>query len=568
MEQIQQNENYEPISQKLIETALKKLHRAAMGNGVEQENVKIKSYDGGVHVFETKTILHLKAVLAKRTEPGKNSTAIPIKTEAEINHKAASRIHNAVNTPSTRDAIIETYTKTDATKGFAAKAVKLPLETLKQDYVLHQDCPACHKEGKLPCQHCKTTGKRVCEVCNGAKQTICQHCNGQCFIHIAGKGRQNCPHCNATGKINCYKCHGHGIVPCEYCKSHGHVPCQKCASSGYFSVINHFEAEAISSFSCDDQHQLPQEISKYLVNERMRALFADHAKLTKKQIKDDDLAKQMTAESTAAGADHDTTHKSSQEDLITIPFEVRCPLAQMVISYDGIDYEGKILGYKPLFLDFEPFIEKSAQKGINNLRVAAKNRSESISKLRKATEFALIKETLTLTLKNSNANSFRQMKRIYPVGVQEKTMKMLITLVRRTLKNITFLPRLLAMLIGLSLSIAAYIGYMLAGGDNIVPETMWKQNELIGHLAVTGLQASPLIITYALSGILAKIKTRRSLAGLLPDSDLNTIKVSSGKMGLLIPLIYISAAALICEFMVDAESLPLWFSMIRQHIPL
>ncbi|MEC7703045.1 MAG: hypothetical protein VYC19_09835, partial [Pseudomonadota bacterium] len=133
MDELQQNQNQEPLSQKLLDTALKKVRRAIEGNGIDTELVKIKSYDGFVHLFTTKTCLKLSPVIAKRTEPGKNTIAIPLTNELDINNKAATRIHNAVTNQATREAIIKTYTHKDPTKGFAAKNTRMPLAPLRQE---------------------------------------------------------------------------------------------------------------------------------------------------------------------------------------------------------------------------------------------------------------------------------------------------------------------------------------------------------------------------------------------------------------------------------------------------
>ena len=567
MDEPLQSQNYEPISQKLLDTALKKIKRAINGNGVEIDDVKIKSYDGTTHVFTTKTLLHLKPVLAKRTEPGRNTAATPISHEAEINVKAATRIHNAVSNADTRDAIIKSYTKKDPNNGFAAKALRLPLETLKHDYVLHQDCAACQKQGKIPCPQCNTTGQRSCDTCHGNNRMQCHHCNGQRFIHGAN-GKQNCPHCNAMGTVNCIKCHGKGTINCTYCKAQGYAPCTKCASSGVFSVINHFEAEAQSMFKCDDLAKLPKAITDYLKNEKTRKNFAIHAKITPKTTKNDDLSNQKTSLTQAQNTQHGASKQAKQRDLISIPFEVRCPYADITISVGSEEYDGKMLGFKPKFTEFDPFIEILAKEGIENLKKAAKDKATSKENLKKAIDFAIIKETLSLTIRNTNNNALRQLRQIYPLGIRDNQLKSLIQQTRRAMKNITLLPRIGAMAAGLTLSLALYFVYLHFNGDSIIPANIKQSSPLIGHLMTTLLQASPLLITFVLTSYLAKIKIRYSLRDMLNAADLSVIKTNLGNIGLLIPVLYITGAALICEFVTKAENLPLWFTMLRQAIPL
>tara|TARA_R110002094_G_scaffold49575_3_gene61359 strand:+ start:2168 stop:3871 length:1704 start_codon:yes stop_codon:yes gene_type:complete len=565
MDEPLQSQSYEPISQKILETTLKKIKRAVKGNGVDIDAVKIKSHDGIIHVFNTKTLLQIKAVLAKRTEPGRNTIATPLASEAEINLKAATRINNAVTNEGTRDAIIKSYVNKDPSKGFTAKTVRLPLESLKHDYVLHQDCPTCQKQGKIQCRQCNATGKKICDICHGSNRMPCHHCNGQRFIH-GTNGKQNCPHCNAIGTLNCIKCHGKGTMSCTYCKAQGYSPCTKCASSGVFSVINHFEAEAQSLFKCDEQAKLPKEISDYLKNEKTRRNLTLHAKIVPLRVKDDDLSNQHTTQTQAKNAEHSASKQTKQKDLITIPFQVRCPYADIVIEVNGEEYSGKILGFRPKFTEFDPFIEILAKKGMDKLKKALKDKKNSRENLEKATEFAIIKEILSLTIRNSNANTLRQLKKIYPLGVRDSQLKAMMQQTRRAMKNITLLPRIAAMSIGLLISLTLYFIYLFYNGDSLIPETLKQSNALLGHAATTVLQVSPLIITFVLTSYLAKIKIRRSMRDILSAADLSVIKTNLGHIGLAIPVLYITGAALICEFATKSENLPLWFTMLRQAI--
>ncbi len=566
MDKLQQNKNHEPLSQKLLDTALKKLRRAVEGNGVDTQLVKIKSYDGYVHCFSTKTCLKLAPVIAKRTEPGKNSIAIPLINENDINVKAATRIHNAVINAGTRESIIQTYTRKDPTKGFAAKSIRMPLETLKQDYVLHQECHTCHKTGKIACQRCASKGTTNCEQCYGQRKTICHHCNGQRFIQN-GAQRNTCMHCNGQGKVNCQTCHGQGIVQCAACKSHGHIACVKCAKTGIFSIIHHMDAEATSSFACDEISKIPQDIAVYLKDEKTRKTFTEHAKVTPITSSQNDFTNQTTADTATINTEHQAQQGAQQENLITIPFEVKCPYADVVFDINGREYEGKILGYRPIFMNFPNFIEEMASDGIEKLKKAAKSRQNALENIRKATKFAFIKESLSLTIRNNNAHAFREIKRIYPVGVSDKMVKQTIINIRRSLKNITLMPRLLALGIGSLLALGIYYAYMSYGGDaHIIPPRLWQSQPLAAYGLSTILQASPMLLCFVMASALARFKTRISLQGVLAAQDLNTIKSNLGHVAYAIPFIYISGAALICEFLIKAENLPAWFTLTRQAI--
>jgi hypothetical protein len=566
MDEPLQSKNYEPISQKLLDTALKKIHRAVQGNGVELDKVKIKSYDGSVHVFKTKTLLQLKPTIAKRTEPGRNALAAPLHNELEVNAKAAARIHNAVINAGLRDNIIQAYTKTDKTHGFIAKATKLSLDTLKQDYVLHQDCVSCNSSGKIICQHCNAKGRRNCDLCNGNRQTNCHNCNGQRFIMQNGQ-RQNCTICNGQGTLNCVTCHGQGIMNCPQCKAQGYIACTKCAQTGSFSVIYHLDVAAFSSFECKDTGQLPQDISKYLKNEKARQTFAQEAKITPLKVTNDDFTKQDTAESHITQVAQETNEPRHQQSIITIPFEIKCPYMDLTISINDQEYTGKALGFRPLFMNFEPFIEILAKKGIESLKSAANSRNDVEEHLKNATEYAIIKELLSLSVRNTNSNTLRQIKRIYPVGVRDSELKSMIMNMRRALKNITFIPRLVGMGLGVGIALLLYFLYMHFDGNSIVPDAFRTKEPMLAQIATTILQLTPLAVTFVLAAALTKMRIRQSLQSIVASADLTSAKANLGQIGLFIPLIYITGAALICEFAVKTENLPLWFTMLRQHLP-
>lgn len=566
MDELQQNQNQEPLSQKLLDTALKKVRRAIEGNGIDTELVKIKSYDGFVHLFTTKTCLKLSPVIAKRTEPGKNTIAIPLTNELDINNKAATRIHNAVTNQATREAIIKTYTHKDPTKGFAAKNTRMPLETLKQDYVLHQDCQTCHKTGRIACQRCASKGQISCDQCHGQRKTICHHCHGQRFIQN-GNQRNTCTFCNGQGKTSCQTCHGQGVISCANCKAHGHIPCTKCAKTGVFSIIHHMDAEALSSFTCDTIKDLPQDIAVYLKDEKTRRNFTEHAKVTPITNSQNDFSNQTTADATTIATEHGAHQAGQQENIIAVPYAVKCPYATLTFEINGQEYEGKMLGYRPIFLDFPNFIEDFAKNGIESLKNAAKNRNNAHNSLKNAAKLTLIKESLSLTLRNSNMRALRQIKRIYPIGVSDKQIKNIILNTRRAIKNITFIPRLIALGIGSILALGIYYGYMSLGGDNyIIPQPLWQKQPLAAYSISTAAQLSPMIICFMLATLLARFKTRISLQKILPAQDLNSIKTNLGHIGAAIPLIYITGAALICEFLVKAENLPAWYTLTRQAL--
>ena len=566
MDEPRQNKNYEPISQKLLDTALKKIHRAVNGNGAELDKVKIKSYDGVVHIFKTKTFLQLKPTIAKRTEPGRNALAAPLHNELEINSKAAARIHNAVINAGVRDTIIQAYTKTDKTHGFIAKAAKLSLDSLKQDYVLHQDCLSCNSSGKIICQPCNAQGRRNCDLCNGNRTTPCHNCNGQRFIMQNGQ-RQNCTICNGQGTINCVRCHGQGIMNCPQCKAQGYLPCTKCAQTGSFSVIYHLDVSAISNFECKDTKDLPLDITKYLKNEKARHMLAQEAKITPLKVTQDDFTKQNTADSHITHVAQESSEPRHQQSLISIPFEVKCPYMDLTISIDDQEYSGKALGFCPLFMNFEPFIEIIAKKGIENLKSAANSRNDVDKHLKSATEYAIIKELLSLTVRNTNSNTLRQIKRIYPVGVRDSELKAMIMNMRRALKNITFIPRLIGTGLGVTVALLLYFLYLHFNGNSIIPTTLWQTQPLLAQITSSALQLTPLAATFVLALSLTKMRIRQSLQGIVASADLTSVKANLGRIGLFIPVIYVFGAALICEFAIETENLPLWFTMLRQHLP-
>jgi hypothetical protein len=90
---------------------------------------------------------------------------------------------------------------------------------------------------------------------------------------------------------------------------------------------------------------------------------------------------------------------------------------------------------------------------------------------------------------------------------------------------------------------------------------------MLAQIATTILQLTPLAVTFVLAAALTKMRIRQSLQSIVASADLTSVKANLGRIGLFIPVIYITGAALICEFAIKTESLPLWFTMLRQHIP-
>lgn len=567
MDDLQKNQSYEPISQKLLDTALKKIQRAVQGNGVAPEHVKIKSYEGRVHIFETRTVLKIEPTIARRQEPGKNSTATPLLNENDINSKVSARVHNIVTQRKVREDIIKSYIKTDKTKGFAAKSTRLPLEPLKHDYVLHKDCITCNKKGKIACPRCGTQGKKICEICHGNRKTICHSCNGQRYIYN-GQQQKTCATCNSHGHVNCSHCHGQGTVRCINCKAQGYTLCTQCSCSGVISVINHIEGVAISHFESHEDSPLPQEIERYLINEKTRFEFSQNASITpiKKHDKEDELISSEV--NSAQAAEQQASNKTQQLDSIHIPFEVKCPLAELTINLNGEEYSGQILGYRPLFNNFEPFIEKIAQKGIDTLEKAAQNKKNTQNDLKNACEYKLIEESLSLYLKNGMLNAYRQLKRLYPVGVSDKTLKSMLRLCGKAVAQISLAPRITASLLGTIIAICLYYALFAFGGEHLIPQDLWLNHPPLALFLSTLVQLAPLSITYILYIQIARLKLHKSLKPLVPDLERQKIKVRFGKLSLLILGGYLLSAVSIHLYAIPQEKWPLWFQQLAPFLPI
>lgn len=536
------DKEFEAIAQQKIRTLVD-------GNGVKGEDVQFLHFEGVTLQFLATTKLQFKFKTLERVEMGKKGGNItllsgPQQIRDEIAKQEQRITHRGDLIKRVQTHLVES--RKDMGYGLDGQMVKLPF--LYTDYVCHEPCNTCRTKGNVMCQRCNGQGYEKCTKCHGQGLELCTLCHGNKFV-MGPKGRQQCTKCHGRGKCSCSLCHERMKIQCRICKTKGSTTCTVCNGHAWNSRIYTLEIDAMPSFWYDKDNV--QERVGDVIQE-MGSKLVEHAKIQ------------------AILKTEDDKEHEDKRDFVEIPYIVQLPYAELRYSINSQIYNTMIFGNQHE-LKYVPYIiDKLIKSPLTRLQEAAENRGNVAEKVQNAAQYRALRLAILAAARMPLAKAAKKVKHEYPHGLQNDTIKTMVTCADQALKNITRRPRQIGFIAGLLLMPLLYGLYFYGG---IRPPVVAALQDPVHHLVadfcifLAGLGTGILAIK-----LVGKKALVDALKGIIPAGKEKSFMPKTGKAGYrliaLAPFLFI----LILETGVHIPALasfqPDWFTHIRSNILL
>lgn len=453
------------IDPKLLTKALNKMRGLVKGNGLSEDKVTLidtpEHTDIKMYRFPARTSLKLVPQYGTRTEPGRNTAAELIASEAEFKNAIAQIAVEARTNPQKRKKIID-FMFERADKGFGIKDQRTKFHLLSRDLVQHDKCTSCANTGRITCAKCHGKTVMPCPKCMGRKHVLCPRCRGDGRMNTP-KGNIQCQFCRGDGRVNCKTCGARGQVKCQSCAALGTTACRVCAASGWISHLTHVEMFAQINFDFD-RKDLPSTLIQVIEKNPSRAVEKHDVEVT--------IIKSRTTDNSLADMSKPQNHilnDHEPEDTIWIDYEAMSPFGPISFKIDEDAVSGYLFGFQTRLLEFPFFMDKLIKNGHDALIKASSERKNIRPHLIKAAKYRLIADIIAQTLWIKNTNKTKNfLREKYPTGVNPETVSALVDLTDVTLRNITRLWRTGGLVIGFAIfSILLEIYFLSDGRENL-----------------------------------------------------------------------------------------------------
>lgn len=512
------------VDPKLLTKALKKMQGLVRGNGMSPEEVSLGTEEGDVNVtmyrFRARTFLKLVPEYGVKTEPGRNTKAELMPTQAEFNRALAQAIMDARTIPEKRKQIVDfMFARTD--KGFGIKEQRIRFHHLNRDFVQHEKCITCKNIGRTACGKCHGHGVMNCANCQGRRQVVCPRCRGTAKIHT-NKGTIPCQLCRADGKVNCPKCAGRGQIKCRTCAAVGSLQCRPCAGTGWLSHLAHIETYAQIYFDFEREILPPPLIA---------LIEQNPARLVERNDIEVALKEGWTPEEKIARGETQEKKKDTDgepDDMIWLDYDAICPYGPIAFKLKERVVAANLFGFQARLNDCPPFLDEMTKIGQQALIDAATGRGDVIGKVQRAAKFALLQDIITQTLRLKNPLKTQQlMVTKYTAGMKPEHFAQLINAADFSIRHITRKWRSIGLVLGL-VGFSGISGYyfMLGGRSLLQPHSL--PEIILWPVDVLLLPLGMIMGTFC-SKFMALWSQNRALKNIVPDEILGRTLPKAGK---------------------------------------
>lgn len=531
----------------LTDKAVELLRQAVRGNGLQTSAVTLKHFNGRILAFEARNSFTITHEISEKYIAGRQQGTILGSEEdlrREIEQETQKTAHDDAIIAQTIEAL-----KTRKDLGFAIDGHTLPLPQTPHNYVVHQQCPACHANGRMPCLKCKGQGHEVCTRCHGQKEMLCRQCRGTRTLNTQ-QGPIQCKFCQGRGRTVCDLCRRQGRIACKTCHSTGQCPCKDCNGSGWRSLVAALKFKVAGHFSYQNG-SLPKDVPPLIDSLGPELVTEGHAKA--------DIVTDKERLKAAA--------EEGQKNEYAILYDVRLPWGDIDFTIRRTTISGKLFGYRPALVQMGPVLEKILAKGLRLLDDAAANRGDASRKLQDALRYRAISEAVLATAMHPPRKALSLMRERYPFGIQNTTLKNMLQMAGRALQNTTRRPRLYGLGIGLGLTALLYGLYYIGPlRDMIRPHTGAPAAQaaidfflvlLGGTITTASIQ---LTAARALRRSLRAIKSKAARKKLVPKAGQSALWGYLG--GLILYFTMINAAIM------TGAAAPAWYAKLTATIGL
>lgn len=443
------------IDPKLRERALKRVRSLVKGNGIKAEDVSLESCEALVYPFGARTFVRLSPVYGIRTEPGQNKTAELATSQEDFNHKLQSSVQAARTEPDKRKIIVDfIFARND--KGFGVKDQKVKFDALTRDYVTHEGCVSCARNGRVQCQSCHAKGMVACSLCQSREVIVCPQCRGSGRTP-GSSAHHSCTKCRGDGKIQCTQCNGRGQMKCPKCAAKGSLQCQKCAGSGWLSNLAHVEIEAQLHFDFD-RTAVPGDVARYLDAFGSRLI----------QRGDTEVRLYPPQPTTA----EEIARKGEPQDMIFIDYAAKIPFGALRFRLKDHVIATTLFGYQGRLIEAPSFLDDLTRKGQEALVEAAKGTGDVGDKIRRAARYRLLRDVILQAAQGvRQRDALELLTARYPTGIGADKLLSLFIYADKSLKIITRKPRSIGLGVGIGVFAAIASFYALLGGRSLTGAT-------------------------------------------------------------------------------------------------
>jgi hypothetical protein len=538
-------ENKEPIDPALVAKAVDMLRAVARGNGIMSGQITAKGVEGEVHNYEGLAYYKIEPKTAEKRVPGKMNGQV-LGSHSEMRAKIQAAVEKATANPDVRKHTVAVLKKR-RDLGVAVENFYITLDRLRQNFVVHEGCTQCGKDGRTPCGFCHAKGKVTCRKCHGTKEMMCPVCRGTQFIN-GPNGRQSCTRCHGRGRARCTECQALGFETCQACRGTGQLQCQNCNGTGWHSLVGTLEVRAKSHYDYD-KSDMPPELPALIDALGPKLVTEQHAQA--KIIEDEERYRELA--------------QVSKPDEYVIPYHLRVPYGKVTFSLRGKEEIGGMLfGFTPRLIDLPPFLEKPLAPSFAALDAAAAGGGNG--KLRAATRSRMVGETVLTTLRFPRKKALRMLQKRYPVGVDGARLQKTILAADKALAHVMRGPRTMGLAIGALGAGTLYAAYMFAGRGPLAAVLSAQDPRvlMIADLAVAlagcgcAAVAAQVMMTRSVRQALGKLAAKVPGSQLVPKAHLTMLMA----LGLAVPLFFSAMEGA----HLAGRDLPSWYAQARGQI--
>jgi hypothetical protein len=442
VDSIEEPELTEPIEAAVIARAVEQLRAVTKGNGLISGQIKAGEVKGETLNFEGLAFFKIEPKTAEKRVPGKQQGMV-IGSAAEMRQKIQAAQEKAAENPEVRKHTIQVMKKR-RDLGFMVSNQFVSLEKLRQNFVVHEGCNPCGKDGKIKCNTCAGRGKMPCKKCFGTKEMPCPLCRGTKVMGTP-KGQQTCTRCHGRGRAPCNVCQRTGLIQCQQCKSKGSTPCQNCNGTGWHSLVGTLEVRAKSTFEFD-RVRVPPEIAEKIDAMGPRLVTEKHADV--KIIETEERARELL--------------QIAKAGEYIIPYHVRLPVGSIAFTMpQKQEMTGTLFGMQPVLGGLPPFLEPPLDAALMALQDAAGGKG---ARLRDAVKARFVGETLLTALRYPRKKTMRIMQKRYPHGIGDIRINATIIAAEKVVKAIVNTPRMIGLAGGSMAAAGLFALYFIGPG--------------------------------------------------------------------------------------------------------
>ena len=416
----------------LARKALKQIRTLCRGNGAEPDSVQIRNFAGEMITVEALNHIELHPDISEEKRTGKLSIGTLVEGPPQIQEAINQITVGGIKNQEIRKVLSATLLERDD-KGFARHAEYFEIAPLNQTFSYYEPCGTCQGHGQVGCNRCGGRGQEVCNQCHGRTMIPCNTCHSSGFTQGPDGKQQQCNKCFGQRQIPCGLCRKTGVISCRQCKGGGAVKCSRCKGGAFDTQIVYLKIKLKTLFEID-RTQIPDPATQIIQEQGPAMVEKGHIKVRGEPVKREDGG-------------------------LAIQYQALFPYGDLELTINGKPLKTYVFGYKGKLLRLPNFIETLIDSNYHLLQLAGKGEGAVDSKIRKATHSRIIANGLIYALTMPSKKAVLALKKKYPMGISNDTLKSIIILSNKALAHVTRKTRFGGMamgVVGAALIDAAY----------------------------------------------------------------------------------------------------------------